>query len=271
MRTVLYVSDQTAITTEAIGQSLLVQFPSLQYREIIVPYVDSLEKAEILVQRINREANNNSLKPIVFTTLVNPHIRGVVMTCDALVLDLFDVFLTPLEAELKIKPLHKTGRAHRISDFGKYDICLEAIHFTLAHDDGALPAHYAQSDVILTGLSRCGKTPTCLYLALQFGIRAVNYPLTEEHLRADGLPRPLRGHTAKLFALSGDVQRLHQIRSERYPGSRYASREQCRYELRAAEGLYRLHNIPFLNTSTQAIEEIAARIAHDRGLQRRHY
>jgi regulator of PEP synthase PpsR (kinase-PPPase family) len=271
MRTVFYISDRTAITAEALGHSLLVQFDGQQYHEITMPYVDSREKVEAVVERINREATDNRLKPIVFTTLVEPEVREVLMTSNALVLDPFNVFLPPLEAELQSRPLHETGRSHRISDFGKYDIRIEAINFTLAHDDGASTTHYTQSDVILTGVSRCGKTPTCLYLALQFGIRAANYPLTEEALTGEVLPGPLKGHKGKLFALTSDPQRLHQIRSERRPRSRYASREQCRFELRTAEGLYRLHRIPFLNTSTHSIEEIAARIAHDRGLQRRYY
>lgn len=191
MRTVFYISDRTAITAEAIGHSLLVQFAELQYRETTLSYIDSRVKAKAVVQQINQETIGNRLKPIVFMTVVKPDIREVLITCNALILDPFDAFLAPLENELQIRPLHETGRSHRISDFGKYDIRIEAINFTLAHDDGASTAHYAQSDVILTGVSRCGKTPTCLYLALQFGIRAANYPLTEGALRGETLPSPL--------------------------------------------------------------------------------
>lgn len=270
MRTIFYISDRTAITAEALGHCLLVQFAGLKFKEITLSYVDSQEKIEAVVKRINQVASREPKKPIVFTTLVSPMIRRIINNCHALVLDPFDYFLRPLEAELHTKPLHETGRSRRISDLDRYDNRIGAINFTLAHDDGAA-TQYDQCDIILTGISRCGKTPTCLYLALQFGIRAANFPLTEETLNGETLPNLLRTHVDKLFGLTSDILRLHSVRSLRRPGSDYASRNQCRFELRAAEGLFRVNNIPYLNTSTHSIEEIASRIVHDRGLKRRYY
>jgi regulator of PEP synthase PpsR (kinase-PPPase family) len=271
MRTVFYISDRTAITAEALGHCLLVQFEGVKYHEITMPYVDCRDKVEAVVKRINLIASQDVEKPVVFTTLVDPLMRKIIGNCNALVLDPFNIFLRPLETEFKTSPLHETGRSRRISDSEDYDIRIDAINFTLAHDDGTSTAHYDRCDIILTGVSRCGKTPTCLYLALQFGIRAANYPLTEEVLNGEVLPAPLRAHSNKLFGLTSDPHRLHNIRSERRPRSQYASWEQCRFELRAAEGLFRAYNIPYLNTTTHSIEEIATRIVHNRGLQRRYY
>ena len=271
MRTVFYISDRTAITAEALGRCLLVQFEGMKFDEITMPYIDCQEKVEGAVKRINMIASRDVEKPVVFTTLVDPLMRKTIATCNALVLDPFEIFLHPLENELQTRPLHETGRARRISDSQQYDIRMDAINFALAHDDGTSTNHYDQCDIILTGVSRCGKTPTCLYLALQFSIRAANYPLTEEVLNGESLPLPLRAHSQKLFGLSSDAHRLHSIRSERRPNSPYAAWEQCRFEIRAAEGLFRAYNIPYLNTTTHSIEEIAARIVHNRGLQRRYY
>lgn len=269
MRTIFYISDRTAITAEALGHCLLVQFADLNFKEITMPYVDSREKIEAVVERINQVASREAKKPIVFTTLVSPMIRQIINNCNALVLDPFDHFLGQLETELHTKPLHEKGRSRRISDLDKYDNRIGAINYTLAHDDGAA-TNYDQCDIILTGISRCGKTPTCLYLALQFGIRAANFPLTEEMLNGESLPYLLRAHIDKLFGLTSDILRLHSVRSLRRPGSDYASRNQCRFELRAAEGLFRVHSIPYLNTSTHSIEEIASRIVHDRRLKRKY-
>ena len=202
---------------------------------------------------------------------MEPVIREILFKSNAFVLDPFQAFLGPLESELNSRSLQQLGLSHRLSDLGKYDLKMEALNFSLAHDDGADTANYNKSDVILIGVSRSGKTPTCLYLALHFGIRAVNYPLTEEVLGTDILPFALRLHTQKLYGLTTEPDRLRKIRSERRPGSRYASPHQCRYELRAAEALFIANNVPFLDTTNHSVEEIATKIVQDRGLSRLSY
>ena len=266
MRTIFYISDRTAITAEALGHSLLVQFTDMKYREITLRYIDSREKAEATAKQINQAASKDGIRPIVFSTLVESDVREIIFKSNAFMLDPFQVFLAPLEAELHTQSLQQTGLSHRFSDLGKYDMRMEALSFSLAHDDGADTVNYNKSDIILIGVSRSGKTPTCLYLALMFGIRAVNYPLTEEVLGTDTLPYALRLHKQKLYGLTTEPERLRQIRSERRPGSRYASPHQCRYELRTAEALFLANNVPFLNTTNHSVEEIATKIVQDRGL-----
>jgi [pyruvate, water dikinase]-phosphate phosphotransferase / [pyruvate, water dikinase] kinase len=268
MRSVFFLSNRTAITAETVGHSLLAQFHGIKFREFTIPYVNSRQKAASVVEQINRAAEQDGNQAIVFSTLVNPEIRAFVMNTQALVLDLFQAFLNPLTTELKASPLEQAERSHRLIDAHKYESRMDAINFSLLHDDGAYTRHYDRSDIILIGVSRSGKTPTCLYLALQFGIRAANYPITEEDLGQEALPRILRPYVPKLYGLTTDPKRLQGIRTARRPNSRYASAEQCRYEVRAVEDLYQANSIRFLNTTTCSIEEIATQIVQDTGLRR---
>lgn len=267
-RTVFIVSDGTAITAEAIAHSLLAQFPEIDFYEETIPYVDTVRKANAVVELVDRTARHQQLRPLVVSTVAEPGIRSRIAACSsALILDMFDAFLGKLQNELHAQALEQTGLFHRITNPTRYDSRIAAINFTLAHDDGGSVRHYDQSELVLIGVSRTGKTPVSLYLALQFGIRAANYPLTEEDLGGT-LPRVLLPHRGKLYGLTIDPERLHQIRTQRRPGSPYAAMEQCTRELRAAEDLYRTQGIPFVNTSTRSVEEIATKIVQERGLRR---
>jgi [pyruvate, water dikinase]-phosphate phosphotransferase / [pyruvate, water dikinase] kinase len=271
MRSVFFLSNRTAITAETLGHSVLAQFEGIEFREYTIPYIDNANKALLAAEQIARAAAQDGNRPIIFSTLADPEIRAFIANSDGVMLDLFHAFLSPLEAELKTKSLGRGERSHRLVDVNKYESRMEATNFALLHDDGAYAQHYNQSDIILIGVSRSGKTPTCLYLALQFGIRAANYPITEEDLGRDGLPRILRSCAAKLYGLTTSPQRLHSIRTARRPGSRYASLEQCHYELQAVADMYRAEKIPFLTTTTLSVEEIATRIVQETGLQRHSY
>lgn len=271
MRSVFFLSNRTAITAETLGHSLLAQFEGMEFREFTIPYVDSRDKAASVVEHINRVATEDGRLPIVFSTLADPEIRALVVNSKGLILDLFHAFLNSLETELEAKPLERGERSHRLTDAQKYESRMDAINFTLLHDDGAYTRNYDRSDIILVGVSRSGKTPTCLYLALQFGIRAANYPITEEDLGQGALPRMLRPYVAKLYGLTTTPQRLHGVRTARRPHSRYASLEQCTYEIKAVEDLFHAKDIPFLNTTTRSVEEIATRIVQETGLQRHAY
>jgi [pyruvate, water dikinase]-phosphate phosphotransferase / [pyruvate, water dikinase] kinase len=267
-RTVFFVSDQTGVTAETLGHSLMTQFEGLEFRPVTLPFVSSLDKAHEAVRRIDRAAQEEGVRPIVFSTLVQDELRDVVMTANALFLDMFSAFVGPLERELNTRSTHRAGRAHGIADLAAYTTRINATNFALANDDGS-GGDYAHADVVLIGVSRVGKTPTCVYMALQYGVFAANYPLTEDDLEAGKLPPRLQQFRAKLFGLTIRSERLQQIRSERRPESRYASRAQVQYELRAADALFARYAIPSLDTSESSIEEIASRILNTTGIERR--
>ncbi|MDE2089617.1 MAG: kinase/pyrophosphorylase [Gammaproteobacteria bacterium] len=270
-RTVFFVSDRTGITAETLGHSLLTQFENIGFTQITLPFVDSVQKAISAVEQINRSAREQRARPIVFSTLIDPETRYLLAASNGVFFDFFDVFIGPLEKELQIKSSHTVGRSHGLGNASKYNVRMDAVGFSLGTDDGIGLQHYARADIILAGVSRSGKTPTCLYLALQFGIHAANYPLMEEDLADLRLSASLGPFRAKLFGLSIDPERLHQLRHERRPNSRYASLKQCQYEVNQAEALFRTENIAFVNTTTMSIEEIATTILHQSKLERRLY
>jgi regulator of PEP synthase PpsR (kinase-PPPase family) len=270
-RTVLFVSDGTGITAETLGHSVLTQFESLNYRQMRMPFVNTPAKAREAAARINEIGQRDGKRPIVFSTLVDPACNNELRQADALILDLFQSFVEPLEQELGIKSTHTVGRSHNISDSESYKHRIEAINFALAHDDGQSAKGLAAADVILVGVSRSGKTPTSLYLAMQYGVKAANYPLIPEDFERDALPSALPPHRHKLFGLSIAPERLAEVRNERRPNSRYASLENCRYEVAAAERLMRREGIRWLSSTTKSIEEIAATIMHEIRLERRSF
>jgi regulator of PEP synthase PpsR (kinase-PPPase family) len=246
----------------------MTQFEGLEFRPVTLPFVSSVDKAEEAVRRINRAAEDEGVRPIVFSTLVQDELRDIVMTANGLFLDFFAAFVGPLERELNTRSTHRAGRAHGMADLAAYTTRIDATNFALANDDGG-GGEYAHADVVLVGVSRSGKTPTCLYMALQYGVFAANYPLTEDDMESGNLPPRLMAHRRKLYALTISPERLQQIRNERRPESRYASRQQVQYEIRAAEALFTRYSIPSLDTTECSIEEIASRILNTRGIERR--
>ncbi|GAB6050448.1 pyruvate, water dikinase regulatory protein [Hydrogenophilus islandicus] len=258
-RHVFYVSDGTGVTAEMLGESLLAQFPDLDYEVVRAPFIDSEQKASELVGKIDRIAQESGYRPVVFSTLVKPEVLAVIRTSSARVLDLFGAFIEPLEREFGQESTHTVGRFHGIRDNHGYHRRIEAINFALAHDDGITQDHtLIDADIILVGVSRSGKTPTSLYLAMTYAIKAANYPLIPEDLERMRLPEALRPHRKKLFGLTIAPERLAQIRAERRPNSDYASLENCRREVERALELMRREGIPWLDTTTKSIEEIAA-------------
>jgi regulator of PEP synthase PpsR (kinase-PPPase family) len=265
-RTVFFVSDRTGITAEILGRTLLSQFPGIELRQRRLPFVDTPVKARAARAEIEAASRRDGLPAIVFSTLIDEEIRAIISTADALHLDLFEGFIRRLEAELGMVSSHTLGLAHGVADELAYQRRMEAVNFTLAHDDGAATPDYANADVILVGVSRSGKTPTCLYLALQYGVFAANYPLTAEDLERQRLPGVLAPYRAKLYGLTISPERLARIRQERRPASRYAAFETCRREVQAAEALFREAHIPFLDTTAMSVEEIAVNVMHATGL-----
>jgi hypothetical protein len=268
-RTVFFLSDQTGVTAETLGHSLLTQFDGQNFRQVTLPFIDNIDKAREAVKKINLAAGNGSAKPIVFSTMVQDDFRAVIKEANGLHLDIFDVFLEPLEEELKQKSTHTAGRAHGMSDIEGYMRRIEATNFALANDDGGISRNYDKADVVLVGVSRSGKTPTCLYLALQYGVYAANYPLTDEEFDNGELPDILLKQKGKLFGLTIAPTRLRQIRKERRALGRYSSAQQVGYEVREAEKIFRRHGIPFVDTTEFSIEEISSRILDGTGVERR--
>ena len=270
-RTVFFVSDGTGITAQMLGHSLLTQFEGVEFNQVTLPFVDSTEKAEECLARIEAESASGNGQPIVFSTLVNHDVRAVVRRAQALFLDFFETFIDPLEAGLGLKSSHTIGRSHSAMDKEEYRQRIEAINFAMAHDDGASHRDLGQADVILTGVSRSGKTPTSLYLALQFGVKAANYPLIPEDFHRMKLPQVLRPHKARLYGLTIAPERLHDIRRERRPDSRYADLDNCRYEVDEAETLMRREGIRCINSTSKSIEEIATTILRELRIPRHVY
>jgi hypothetical protein len=254
------VSDGTGITAETFGHSILSQFEGLQLRQVRLPFVDSPEKADEALQRIERQRQIDGRRPIIFSTLVNPKINDIVRSADALFLDMIAGFVGPLEQEFGIKSTHTIGRFHAVAGSDSYKKRIEAIHFSMAHDDGQAHRDLDQADVILVGVSRSGKTPTSLYLAVQHGLKAANYPLIPEDFTRGKLPDVLYRYRSKLFGLTIAPERLSEVRNERRPGSKYASLENCRMEVNEAEAMMRKESIPWLSSTTKSIEEIATTV-----------
>ncbi len=271
-RTVFFLSDRTGITAEMLGNSLLTQFDDIRFHRVTIPFVDSPEKVADAVRQVNESADREGKRPIVISSVVDEAMSEIIRRdARALTLDFFGVFIQPLEAELGTKSSHAAGKSHGIADSHEYFARMEAINFTQAHDDGVSTRDLGKAQVILVGVSRCGKTPTSLYLALQFGIRAANFPLTPDDFANHKLPASVLPHRSKLFGLTIAPERLRQIRDERRPDSTYASLDNCRYEVREAEAMMVRERIPMLNTTTKSIEEIATTILHQAKVERHIY
>ena len=270
-RTVFFVSDGTGITAETFGHSVLAQFEGVRFRQIRMPFIDTMDKAGDVIERINAVAEHEGHRPIVFSTLVEPEVNYAIRCAHGLFLDMIQTFVEPLEKELGVKSTHSIGRSHNIADSKEYNRRIEAINFSLAHDDGQTHGGLMEADVILVGVSRSGKTPTSLYLAMQYGIKAANYPLIPEDFERARLPSVLPAYRAKLFGLSIAPERLAEVRNERRPASKYASLENCRYEVAAAEAMMRREQIRWLSSTTKSIEEIATTILQEIRSDRRSY
>jgi [pyruvate, water dikinase]-phosphate phosphotransferase / [pyruvate, water dikinase] kinase len=266
-RMVYYISDGTGITAETIGQSVLTQFDGIEFETRRIPFVDNAEKARAAAERVRREGEQSGLRPIIVNTAVDAELNAILSTSGALMMDVFAPFIVPLEQELGTKRQLRVGKAHGMVNYAEYEARINATNYTLTHDDG-LDLNYSDADLILVGVSRSGKTPTCLYLALHFGIKAANYPLTPDDLERQEMPKTLVPHRAKMFALTIDPLRLQQVRQNRKPGSRYATIEQCRWEVAEAEKLIKRERLPVLSTTHTSIEEIASKVLQTLGINR---
>ena len=263
---VFYISDGTAITAEVFGHAVLSQFP-VEFEALTVPFVETILKAEKVKQQINDSYITTGLRPVVFHSIVNPEIRDIIYSSEGLDYDFLNTFVSPLEKQLGIEAKPVINRTHGQGNMG-YDSRMEAINYTMENDDGQTMKHMDEADIILLGVSRCGKTPSSLYLSMQFGIKAANYPFVEDDMDNLKLPEALKRNKSKLFGLTIDPQRLHEIRQVRMENSRYSSLRQCRIEVKEVEMMYKKERIPFVNSTYHSVEEISAKILDISGLKR---
>jgi [pyruvate, water dikinase]-phosphate phosphotransferase / [pyruvate, water dikinase] kinase len=266
-RTAFFISDSTGITAETLGKSLLAQFDNIEFDKIVLPFIDTAAKAQRAADRINDAADRDGAPPIIFDTIVNQQIRAIIAASNGVLLDIFSTFLAPLEQALGTQSSVTVGRGHSHTADRAYQQRIAAVHYALANDDGAQVSHYDQAQLILIGVSRSGKTPTCLYMAMQQGIYAANYPLTDEDLERGQIPRPLQTHRHKLYGLTINPERLSAIRNERRANSGYANISKCEDEVRMAEALFRRNQIRCIDTTHISIEEIATKILQETGLR----
>lgn len=267
IRRILFVSDRTGLSAEGMGKALLEQFDGLQLTQTTYGMINSVEKMQSLVAQINQFANNEGARPIVFSSVVDEEINKILLTANALHISLFDEFLSRLEKEFGVAARHEVRS--RLDNTRQYDLRMEAVNFSLNHDDGSSEANLKEADVILMGVSRSGKTPTCLYLAMQYGIRAANYPLTPEDFESTNLPRMIAPYKHKLYGLTIDPVRLHEIREERRANSQYSHITTCRQEVADAQAMFRRFGVPFTNTTHKSVEELAITIMQECRLKRR--
>lgn len=273
-RKVFFLSDSTGMTAENLGRSLLVQFPQIQFESVTKPFVDSQDKAIRIAEEINQEAQTSASRPIVVDTILDPNVSGVIERSQCFYIDIFSTFLSPLENELGVKSAHNVGHPAIFKEESRvvdqnYMQRIDAVHFALANDDGMLLDRYMDADIILIGVSRTGKTPSSVYLGMQYGVKAANYPLIPDDLERKQLPNALADHQKKLFGLTIRPARLSEIRNERKPNSNYANLRTCVDEVRQAELLYRQYRIPYIDTTQLSVEEISARMLQRAGIERR--
>ena len=269
-RTVFFVSDGTGITAETFGHAVLTQF-NLRFKQIRLPFIDDIDKTYDALRKINEAFALDGKRPIVFSTLVKTELSTIIRNSKGMYMDLIQTFVEPLEQELGVKSTHTIGRSHNIADSDEYKNRIEAINYSLMHDDGQSHKNLSVADVILVGVSRSGKTPTSLFLAMQYGIKAANYPLIPEDFERGKLPSGLLPHKGKIFGLTITPERLSEIRHERRQGSKYASIENCRYEVNEAELMMKREGIRWLSSTTKSIEEISTTILQEIKSDKRAY
>lgn len=271
-RSVFYISDGTAITAEVLGHAVLSQFP-VNTNSVTLPFVENVQRAQAVKAQINALYQQSGVRPLVFFSIVTPEVRDIILESEGFCQDIVQALVAPLQSELGVASMPVAHRTHGLtaSNLGKYDARIAAIDYTLAHDDGISLRGLEDAQVILLGVSRCGKTPTSLYLAMQFGFRAANYPFIADDMDNLKLPPALRAHQHKLFGLTIDPERLAAIRQERAENTRYASMRQCRLEVGEVEALFRTHQIRYLNSTNYSVEEIATKILDIMGLRRSMY
>jgi regulator of PEP synthase PpsR (kinase-PPPase family) len=260
---VFFLSDSTGISAETMGNALLIQFPELRFDRRLIPFITTVEEARKVVAALDA-AMDGPVTPLAFSTTAVTEIRDELHRSRCPLIDFFDLHMTRVESILGHQGQRVAARLHGLGDVKRYNARMAAVEYAIEHDDGQSMRALDKADVILIAPSRCGKTPTTMYLALQHGIFVANYPLVEEDFDTNELPKPIRHLRDRCFGITTTAARLSQVRHERRANSRYASLEQCTFELRRAETLYRIHKIPSINSSAKSVEEMSTVILQTR-------
>ena len=253
---VFFLSDSTGISAETMGNALLIQFPQLRFERRLIPFISSVKEARQVVAELDA-AMDGPVPPLAFTTAADEEVRRTLHTSRCPLIDFFEMHMNRVEALLGVRGLHVAARLHGVGDIQRYNARMQAVEYAMEHDDGQSLRALGKADAILVAPSRCGKTPTAMYLALQHGVFVANYPLLDEDLESTALPRPLKGLRERCFGITTTPARLRQVRQERRPDSRYASLDQCTYELRRSSALYAAHGIPTVDSSATSVEEMS--------------
>jgi regulator of PEP synthase PpsR (kinase-PPPase family) len=254
---VFFLSDSTGISAETMGTALLIQFPDVRFERTLIPFITTVQEAREVVARLDAVLDSSARTPLVFATAATDEVRQELVKTRCPVIDFFDLHMQRVESILEVRGMHAAARLHGVGDIKRYNSRMQAVEYTIEHDDGQSVRSLEKADVVLVAPSRCGKTPTSMYLALQHGLFVANYPIVEEDLESNELPRPVRHLRERCFGLTTTPQRLSAVRQERRPNSRYASIDQCTFELRRTEAIYRTYHLPIVDTSTKSVEEIS--------------
>ena len=256
---VFFLSDSTGISAETMGNALLIQFPEMHFERRLIPFIVTAAEARRVVAVLDAAADG-PVTPIAFTTAATDEIRHILHTTRCPMIDFFELHMSRVEEVFGVTAKRHVAKLHGVGDIQRYNSRMAAIEYSIEHDDGQSIRALDRADVVLVAPSRCGKTPTTMYLALQHGLFVANYPLVEEDLDAAELPRPVRALRERCIGILADAKRLSEVRQARRPNSRYASIEQCRYELRQAEAMYHTNRIPVINSTTRSVEEMSTLI-----------
>ncbi len=269
-RHIYYVSDSTGITVEGIGRSVLAQFSDIEFIQKTVSFVDSKDKVDALIEEINMIEPAYGNRPIIFFTFSPDSFEADITKCNALTMNCLETFIKPLSKEINQEPIHNQPNRKLLGDkrLASYQRRIDALNYTMNNDDGISTRNFEQAELILVGVSRSGKTPTSLYLALHYGIFTANYPLVDEDFANDSLPLPLKAHLSKLYGLLISPQRLTEIRSQRRPGSRYAEFKKCQDEINATRRIFDSSGIHYLDVTSRSVEELSSKILQEAKIQR---
>jgi len=263
---VYYVSGSTAILAEDMGKALLAQFQGILFREEKIPFIHTPEDAHKALEHILQQSEGNP--PLVFCTIMDQATRDVFNCPQVRFFDIFLNTLELLEQALGTPALREPGYSRHFT-LSRMNKRVDAIHFSLEHDDGTRPAEYDEAEIILVGVSRSGKTPASIYLATHMELKSANFPLTEDHLHQHELPKEIVRNRKRAVGLTCSPQYLHTIREKRYAGSTYASLATCTRELQQANRLYIRHNLKVINVEGRSIEEIAVQAIQAIGLNKK--
>lgn len=257
---VYFVSGNTGILAKDMGKALLCQFPEVSFNEELIPFIRTESQARKALERILQQSAGRY--PIIFSTLFSKSLNNIFDTPEVEFLNICDHFLERLEEILEVKPIREAGTARALDD-NAMTRRVNAIHYSIAHDDGTATKDYDEADLIIVGVSRSGKTPVSVYLATQMGLKTANFPLVDDNLGTCRLPPEIIRNKNRVVGLSTTPDMLHSFREKRYQGSTYAKIATCATELKQSDQIFLKYQIPVVFSDGRSIEETATQVAQE--------